>query len=299
MSTQQGLNSLDKVSRDLRRAVGSQNLAAIAEAVSPLSTAEAIRVLERFGATQRALVYRMLPKDTALEVFEGLDRPLQGDLVRALRDEDVAAVFAEMNPDDRVGLLDELPASVATRLLRGLSASEQEITAAVLGYPVQSIGRRMSPKFLTVHPHDTADRALEQVRTRMGDAETVYTLPVVDEGRRLVGITSLRQLMQAEPRTPVGHFLRPAHSVEATVNAEEAARRCADLKLLAVPVVDAEGRLVGILTVDDALRILEDADSEDQARLGGSEPLRRPYLSTPVRALVRSRAIWCWPSGPP
>jgi magnesium transporter len=136
--------------------VASRDLAAIAEAVSPLSAAEVIRVLERLGATQRALVFRMLPKDTALAVFEGLDRPVQGDLVRALRDEDVAAVFAGMSPDDRVGLLDELPASVATRLLRGLSASEQELTAAVLGYPVKSIGRRMSPKFVTVRPDDSA-----------------------------------------------------------------------------------------------------------------------------------------------
>lgn len=130
------------------------------------------------------------------------------------------------------------------------------------------------------------------MRERLAEAETVYTLPVVDGQRRLVGIVSLRDVMTADPDTPVSEFLHEPHSARATVGAETAARRCADLKLLALPVVDDETRLVGILTVDDALWILEEAESEDQARIGGSEPLRRPYLSTPVRSIVRSRVVW-------
>jgi magnesium transporter len=292
MDHRQTATTPEEASATIERALGDQELSVVTAALAPLSAGEAIAVLERLDGKQRALVYRLLPKTKALEVFEGLDATLQGDLVHALQDEEVASVFAELDPDDRVTLLDELPASVATRLLHGLPPAERELTAAVLGYPAGSIGRRMSPEYVSTRPGATAGQTLERIRARLADAETVYTLPVVDDQRRLVGIVSLRELMIASPDTPVGQILHQAHSAQATDDAETAARRCADLKLLALPVVDTETRLVGILTVDDALGILEEADSEDQARIGGSEPLRRPYLTTPVRSIVRSRVVW-------
>ncbi|MFE7629818.1 magnesium transporter [Kocuria sp. NPDC057446] len=292
MDDDRTLTASQELSAAIERALAEKDLPAVTAALAPLTADEVITVLERLDAKRRALLYRLLPKTTALEVFEGLDATLQGDLVRGLQDEEVASVFAELDPDDRVALLDELPASVTTRLLHRLSPAERELTAAVLGYPAGSIGRRMSPEYVATRPGTTAGQALERVRARLSDAETVYTLPVLDDRRRLVGIVSLRDLMSADPGTPVGEILHEAYSARATDDAETAARRCADLKLLALPVVDAETRLVGILTVDDALGILEEADSEDQARIGGSEPLRRPYLSTPVRSIVRSRVVW-------
>lgn len=276
----------------LESVLTEKDLPAVTATLKPLSANEAIDVLERLGSKQRALVYRLLPKGKALYVFERLDATLQSELVQALKDKEVASVFREMDPDDRVGLLDELPASVATRLLQGLPADERDLTAAVLGYPTRSIGRRMSPEYVSTHPGLSAAQTLERIRARLSDAETIYTLPVVDDQRRLVGIVSLRDLMAATPETQVSELQHEAHSVQATFDAEAAARRCADLKLLALPVTDAESRLVGILTVDDALAILEDAESEDQARISGSEPLRRPYLATPVRSIVRSRVVW-------
>src|SRR5690625_655563 len=277
---------------DFERALAEQNLVGLVHLLGMMSTSEVIIALERLNLKQRASVYRLLPKHRALEVFEGLDATLQGDLVHGLQDEEVAAVFAELDPDDRVSLLDELPASVATRLLHGLPPSERELTAEVLGYPHGSIGRGMSPEYVTTRPYLTADQSLDRVRQGLTGAETVYTLPVLDDQRRLVGIVSLRDLMRAAPDTVVAQLLQAPHSAHAAEDADAAARRCAELKLLALPIVDAESRLVGILTVDDALRILEGAESEDHARIGGSEPLRRPYLSTPVRSIVRSRLVW-------
>ncbi|KAE8765822.1 magnesium transporter [Georgenia thermotolerans] len=284
---------LEQVTRDVERALREPDLGQLTRVLAPLPVPEVVGVLERLGRRDGAVAYRLLPKDVALEVFEGLDPALQGDLVHGLQDEEVAQVFARLSPDDRVGLLDELPASVASRLLRGLAPRERELTAVVLGYPAGSLGRRMSPGYITLHPEMSVSAALHRVRSRLDDAETVYTLPVVDDERRLVGVVSLRDLMRAEgTERAVGELMQPPYAALATADAETAARRCADLKLLALLVVDEEGRLVGILTVDDALRILEDAESEDQARSAGSEPLRRPYLSTPVRTLVRSRVVW-------
>ena len=279
----------DKV---IRRALARGDLATADAAAKGLTAAQTVDVLDRLPATQRAVLYRLLPKEQASRVFEELHPVLQKDLIASLQDEEVAVAFADLEPDDRVALLEELPASVASRLMRGLSADQRDLTADILGYPKNSIGRRMSPEVVSLHPEVDVRWALSDVNRLLDYAETVYTLPVTDQERVLVGVVSLRDLMRASPETTVGDIMRPAERAHATDPAEEAARLCANRKLLALPVVDSESRLVGILTVDDALTILEDADSEDQARIGGSETLRQPYLSTSVGTLVRSRVVW-------
>ncbi len=290
--TPRDLTALDDSTEAIERALADKDLATATTLLSSLAAPDITDLLERLDLRDRAVVYRLLPKIRALEVFERLDPALQGDLVRGLRDEEVVAVFAELDPDDRVSLLDELPASVASRLLRSLPPSERDLTAVVLGYPQGSIGRRMSPEYVAARVGHTAGATLARVRERLAEAETIYTLPVVDDSRRLVGVVSLREVLAASPDAPIAELMREPHAVVVTDDAEAAARRCADLKLLALPVVDAEDRLLGIFTVDDALTILEEAETEDQARIGGSEPLRRPYLATPVRSVVRARVVW-------
>ncbi|WP_414646692.1 magnesium transporter [Dietzia sp. UBA5065] len=251
-----------------------------------------VDVLERSGAKDRAVLFRLLSKGTAHVVFEALDPPVQSELIRGLQADRVSQIFADLDPDDRAGLVDELPANLATRLLRGLSADEKALTDTVLDYPAGSVGRRMTPEFISTHPDTTAGETLERVRRRIDQVETIYGLPVTDDERRLVGIVGLRAVMRADPDTPIRTLMNEAVTARARESAEAAARRSAEERLIVLPVVDDEHRLVGILTFDDALRVLEVADSEDAARQGGAEPLRRPYLSTPVRSLVRSRVVW-------
>lgn len=196
------MSNPDTTSVNIQRALAEQNLPGVTSALAPLPVDDAIEVLERLGMKQRALAYRLLPKDRALEVFEGLDAALQSEIVQGLKDEEVASVFAEMDPDDRVTLLDELPASVATRLLQGLPAGERDLTAAVLGYPQGSIGRRMSPEYVTTHPDLTVAQTLDRVWRRVSDAETIYTVPVL-AARKLVGVVSLRDLMSADGEVTV------------------------------------------------------------------------------------------------
>ena len=278
--------------RTIKRALADGDLATADAQVTRLTSPQTVDVLERLPATQRAVLYRLLPKQQAAEVFERLDPVLQRDLISSLQDEEVTAAFADLEPDHRVALIDELPASVATRLMQGLSPEQRDLTADILGYPKKSIGRRMSPEVIGLDPSLSASAALREILRTLDYPETIYTLPVIGNDRVLLGVVSLRDLMKAPPETTVADIMRPAESARATDSAEDAARRCADGKYLALPVVDNDIRLVGILTVDDALAILEEADSEDQARIGGSEGLRQPYLTTRVRSLVRSRVVW-------
>ena len=139
---------------------------------------------------------------------------------------------------------------------------------------------------------DSVSQAITKVKGKLQNAETIYTLPVIDSSKQLIGVVSLSDLLKAPARTKVSKIMQEPHMVNAGDDEELAARTCSDLRVLALPVVDNEQRLVGILTVDDALLILEEEESEDAARAGGAEPLRRPYLSTPVFSIVRSRVIW-------
>jgi magnesium transporter len=291
------MSSDDKLDFDefveaIELAIENANLTELARVAKKLKATELVAIIERLTDTERAIVYRVLPKALALEVFESLAPALQSELIDQLNSEEVAAIFSKLDPDDRVGLLDELPASVAQLLLTGLSAKERSLTGEVLGYSQGSIGRRMSPEYIALKESDSVSQALTKVKGKLSDAETIYTLPVIDSSRQLVGVVSLRDLMRAAGRNKIAKIMQEPHMVNASDDEEFAARICSDLKVLALPVVDNEQRLVGILTVDDALRILEEEESEDAARSGGAEPLRRPYLSTPVFSIVRSRVVW-------
>ncbi|NLS10406.1 magnesium transporter [Nesterenkonia sp. MY13] len=261
-------------------------------AMDELNDGDIVDFLERLGVKDRAVTFRLLPKDTAVEVFDMLDQSLQHEIIEGLKDGDVAHFFESLDPDDRVRLMDEMPASVARKMLRHLDPRERSLTNIVLGYPSGTIGREMSPEFVAVPEHWSVGQAMEKVRRAGVDAETIYTLPVVDRQRLLKGVVSLRDLITTDDDVIVESLMSEADSVDADHDAEDAARRCADRKHLAMPVTDKEHRVVGIFTVDDALDIIERAESEDAARHGGAEPLNRPYLSTPVLQIMRSRIVW-------
>ncbi|MDO5721850.1 MAG: magnesium transporter [Actinomycetaceae bacterium] len=256
------------------------------------SLQQVIRLVERTSINKASVLFRLLPQDRALSVFEALDARHQADLIGALHDEDVLRFFDEMDPDDRVTLLDEVPAEIADELLRTLDASERDITGIVLGYPRGSVGRRMSPEILLLYPDMTVGDALAILKRRARDLETIYTLPIVGRDRKLVGICSFRDLFTADPHHLLGDIMGEAVSAKASDSAESTARWLQTLDHLALPVTDDSGHLVGLLTFDDAHEIVEEADTEDAARGGGHEPLQQPYLSTPLAKVVRSRIVW-------
>lgn len=282
----------DTLLQSLREALADDDLGATADLLTTSAPQEVAATLERLGGPPQAVAFRLLEKDAALAVFEALDPAAQRELVDQLGEREVAEVFARLDPDDRVVLLDELPATVATSLMRSVPEDSRARTDVVLGYPKGSVGRRMTPDFVHLRPSDTLETALERVRAGGAASETIYTIPVVEEGRRLVGVVSLRSLLLPPGGDLVTDHMVPPMFAYADEDAEEAARRCVERRVLAFPVLDREERLLGMLTIDDATRIVEAARDEDEARAGGAEPLRRPYLRTPVREITRSRIVW-------
>lgn len=249
--------------------------------------------LARMDRVTAGVSFRLLDKDRALYVFEELKPANQQAILAGLRDQALRDLVEGMDPDDRARMLTEAPAKVAQRVLAGLSAHERQMTATLLGYPPNSVGQIMTPELVALPRHLTAGEALRRVRERGGNAETVYTLPVTDTGRRLVGVVELRDVVLSDPQRPLDELVNTAvPRARATDPAEDAARLMRETNVLALPVVDSEELLVGLLTIDDAMEIIEAADTEDVARQAGSAPWPGHYMGVSVWRLARSRAPW-------
>lgn len=254
---------------------------------------EVADAIDRMDAVQAVAAFRLLDSERALEVFEELDVQSQEAILEALRGVEFREFVNHLDPDDRAQMLGELPAALAQRVLAGLSPQERALTTVLLGYPEDSAGRYMSPQFVWLREDQTVAEALGKVRRYGGDAETIYTLPVVKNDRTLTGIVELRELVLADAAAPISDLIETTPPrVYATEPAEQAARLMADAGIIDLPVVDAHDRLVGLLTYDDADELIEEADSEDAARQGGSNPWSGHYMAVSVTRMARSRIGW-------
>ena len=273
-------------------AIDPQKAPRLQELLARVPRQELIAIVERQNALRAALAFRLLPREKYIAVFDALDAKHQADIIDELGNADVYEFFDELDPEDRVALLDELPAEIADRLLRSLTQTQRDVTGVILGYTKGSVGRRMSPEVPNIHPEMSMEDALRTLRDNADELETIYTVPVTRKDRRLVGVVSLRELFTAERGILIEDIMNEPVYAYATADAEETVRWFLPLDMLALPIVDDSHRLVGLLTWDDATDIMEEADSEDSARSGGTEALQQPYLSTPLLKLVRSRILW-------
>lgn len=278
---------------DLRDAARRGDMQSIRTDLANAAVIEIVAALKRLEPFETGLVFRLLDRDRALEVFEDLDPANQQQVIDGLHEPHVTALLEALDPNDRVRLLDELPAKVASRLVAALSQRERELTTVLLGYPAESAARHMSPEYVALRASMTVAEALNKIRRDGPEAETVYTLPVVDDTRRLVGVVGLRRVVVGESDRLIGDIMRTdVVSVLADADREVAARLVSEAGLIALPVVDHEHRLIGVLTFDDAMQILELEASEDLALQGGQSPLTKPYLAVSVRELARARGVW-------
>ena len=262
-----------------------------------LSSMNAIDLAEVFEETEEdtdlLILFRILPKDLAAETFVEMDSDVTERLIYKLTDRELRAVLDELFLDDTVDLIEEMPASVVKRVLAQSDSETRAYINDILKYPKDSAGSIMTIEFVSLRPTMTVEDAFERIRRTAIDKETIYTCYVVDETKTLVGLVTAKDLMLAPKNAFIADVMEENVIYAYTEDdKEEAARKISDYGFLALPIVDREMRLVGIVTVDDAIDVLEEENAEDIAKMAAMATSDKPYLKTGVFSLWKNRVLW-------
>ncbi len=252
-------------------------------------------LLAELDKADRMLFFRALPRPLASEVFAHLeaDPDARDALLTALTDQEMRGLLATLSPDDRASLLDELPGQVTQRLLNFLNPTDLAEVRQLLGYPEDSVGRLMTPDYVAVRPEWSVAQALAHIRRRGHESETIDIIYVHDEHWKLLDELPLRRFILAQPEQRVSDIMDGSFvSLSAYDDREEAVRAVRRYDRVALPVVDSQGVLIGIVTVDDILDVVEEEFTEDFQKFAAMEPIREGYWQTSRWRLYRSRVGW-------
>ena len=254
---------------------------------------DAAEFLESLEPSLQPKLFRLLKKDTASEIFTELEADAQEAIIHSMSDREVARFMDDLFIDDAVDMLEELPASVVNRILRNTTPELRREINRFLNYPEDSVGSIMTSEFVSIRAHMTVQEAVSYIRKHGVDKETVYTIYVTDSARVLRGTVSLRDLLFSEDNDLVEAIMETAViSIATSEDREEAANLISKYNLLALPVVDSESRLVGIVTVDDAVDVIQEETTEDIELMAAISPTDKPYLKTGVLRTWLHRIPW-------
>ncbi|MBQ9926153.1 MAG: magnesium transporter [Clostridia bacterium] len=250
-------------------------------------------ILEEMPEESLPVLFRILPKELASEAFVEMDFDSQEVLIRAFTDKELKEVLDELFVDDAVDLIEEMPAGVVKRILRNTDPETRRVINQILNYPEDSAGSIMTTEYVRLQKEMTVDQAFNRIRQTGADKETIYTCYVTDERRVLLGLVTVRQLLLADREQIIGDIMETnLISVDTMMDKEEAVQTLSKYGFSVMPVVDKEQRLVGIITFDDALDVIEEEATEDIAMMSAVTPTDKPYLKTGVIELFRSRIVW-------
>ena len=251
-------------------------------------------VFEDLPAEKLPVLFRLCPKDLAADVFAELTPATQQQLIDGLTDTELKAVVDELFVDDATDLVEEMPANVVKRILAQAEPATRRMINELLKYPEDSAGGVMTTELMALRPDMTVAQAMDTIRENGFDKETINNCYVTDSSRRLVGVVSLRALVLAKnTEEPIKDLMDSnVVSVSTTTDQEDVSKLFEKYGFLAIPVVDAENRLVGIVTIDDAISILQDEASEDIAKMNAIGPSDKPYFKQSMWDLYKSRAPW-------
>ncbi|MBQ2925968.1 MAG: magnesium transporter, partial [Ruminiclostridium sp.] len=239
------------------------------------------------------LLFRLLPKELAAETFVEMEPEAQELLIQGFSDNELKEVVDELYVDDAVDLVEEMPANVVKRILKQADPEMRKMINEILKYPEDSAGSIMTTEYVSLRPVMTAEEAIKRIRRTGVDKETIYTCYVTDNNRKLVGMVTLRTLLLAEEDDKVEDIMEDnVISVSTLEDQESVVQMMAKYDWAAIPVVDQENRLVGIVTIDDAIDVLQEETTEDFELLAGMTPSDKPYLRTGVFETWKSRVPW-------
>lgn len=261
--------------------------------LSDMNEVDTASFIEQLNSEKTVVVFRMLPKEQAADVFACLPIDKQEHIINSITDSELQYIIEDLFVDDAVDMLEELPATVVKRVLKNAAPETRNLINQFLNYPENSAGSIMTAEYIGLKKHMTVEQAFAYIRRNGVDKETIYTCYVTDDKRKLEGVVTVKDLLMSPYETLVGDIL-DSHVIKVvtTEDQEAVAETFNKYDLLSLPVVDHENRLVGIVTVDDAVDVMQQEATEDIEKMAAMLPSERPYLKESVFNLAKNRILW-------
>ena len=260
--------------------IENKKFAILKPILSELEPVDIAEIINDIDEEKVCLIFRLLPKDLASEVFVEMDSDTQQILVSAFTDKELSNIINDLFVDDTLDIIDEMPSNVARRILKVADEDTRDSLNKLLGYPKDSAGTIMTPECITLRPYMTVDEALKKIRRQALNKETIYTCYVTDKSKVLLGIVSAKDIILHEPDDKIGDFMEE-NFIFAQTNTDK--EEVANL---------LSNRIVGIVTVDDAIDVINEEASEDISKISAIIPTSKPYLQTNVFTIFKSRLPW-------
>lgn len=278
----------------LKTLIENKKFSTIRDMLETMNPSDIAGIFQDFSDEKLPVMFRLLPKELAAEVFVEMDSDQQELLIRSFSDTELKEVVDELYVDDAADIVEEMPANVVKRILRQADPEMRKMINEVLNYPEDSAGSIMTTEYVSLRPKMTVQEAFKRIKRTGIDKETVYTCYVISDDRMLLGYVSLRSLLLADEDEKIEEIMDPnVISVCTTDDQEEVARAMSKYNFMALPVTDKEGRLVGIVTIDDALDVIEEETTEDMEKMAAiMSSDDKPYLKTGVIELWKARIPW-------
>jgi magnesium transporter len=278
---------------DILRLIEERNFTVLKPLLRELNPTDLGAIFDEVPKKDVALIFRLLPKELAAETFVELAGDSKEVLIKYLNDRELKAVMDELFLDDTVDLIEEMPANVVHRIIAQSDAETRSFINEMLKYTKDSAGSIMTIEFVSLNQNTTVNEAFERIRKTGVDKETIYTMYVTDEKRKLIGTVSAKELLLSPTTAKIGDIMEDnVIYVDTLTDKEDVSRMIAKYGFLAMPVVDSEQRLVGIVTVDDAMQVLQEENTEDIAKMSAVTPSDKPYLKTSVLQIFLNRLPW-------
>lgn len=287
------LEELKEIIEEAERLLEEKNFFAIKLLLQEMEPADIALVLEEFPDKKISILFRVLPKDIAAEVFVEIGSETQELLLSSFTDSEIKEILDELYIDDTVDIIEEMPANVVRRIIKNSTNEARKIINEILKYPDDSAGSIMTTEYVRLDEDITVEDALKRIRRTGVDKETIYTCYVTKPDRTLLGYITAKTLLLSEDDQFISDIMETNMIVAYTdEDKEDVVKEMSKYDLLALPVVDKENRLVGIVTVDDAIDVLEEETTEDVEKMAAMIPSDKPYLSTSVFEIWKNRIPW-------
>ena len=285
--------NLDEMRNNVNELLDSREFGRIRVLFTAMEPADIAELLGEIDEQRLPILFRILPKELAAETFVEMDSDEQELLINAFSERELHDVVEELFVDDAVDIIEEMPANVVKRILRHTDSEMRNSINEILRYPKDSAGSIMTTEYVSLKKDMTVSEAFDRIRRTGVDKETIYTCYVTDTDRKLIGLVTVKELLLSPYNTVINTIMeKNIISVETLDDKEEVANMFDKYDFMSLPVVDKENRLVGIVTFDDAIDVIQEENTEDIQKMGALQPIEETYLKTPVWRHAKNRIVW-------